>query len=122
VDERAHPPEDITPRDFFTRWIPDAVARDAQRRAKLGDTEASIVFTIEPPDAPAEPYTLEIAGGAVRGREGRASAPNLDVRVDLDTWRALNRGEISAPEALLRRRLRMTGNLALALKLHLILG
>ena len=122
MEERARPPDDISPRDFFTRWVPEAVAHDAERRRKLGDTQASIVFTIEPHDATAEPYTLEIAEGAVRGREGRAPAPNLDVHVDLDTWRALNRGEISAPEALLRRRLRMTGNLALALKLHLILG
>jgi putative sterol carrier protein len=42
--------------------------------------------------------------------------------VDVETWRALNRGELSAPEALLRRRLRISGNLVLALKLHLILG
>jgi len=40
----------------------------------------------------------------------------------VQTWRALNRGEISAPEALLRRRLKISGNLVLALKLHLILG
>jgi putative sterol carrier protein len=120
--ERARPPDDISPREFFTRWVPDAVARDAERRTKLGDTEAKVVFTIEPPGAAPEPYTLEIAHGSVRGREGRSDAPDLDVHVDLETWRALNRGEISAPEALLRRRLRMRGNLVLALKLHLILG
>jgi putative sterol carrier protein len=44
------------------------------------------------------------------------------VRVDVDTWRALNRGEISTPAALLRRRLHASGDLVLALKLHLILG
>ena len=44
------------------------------------------------------------------------------MRVDVDTWRALNRGEISTPAALLRRRLHASGDLVLALKLHLILG
>jgi len=62
------------------------------------------------------------ADGTVSGREGRTDAPDLTVHVDVPTWRALNRGEISAPEALLRRRLRISGNLVLALKLHLILG
>ena len=42
--------------------------------------------------------------------------------MDLETWRALNRGEIAAPEALLRRRLQISGKLLLALKLHVILG
>ena len=122
MQQRARPPDDISPREFFTRWIPEAVAHDAERKAKLGDTQAKVVFTIETPEGEPQPYTLEIADGAVRGREGRAAAPDLDVHVDEDTWRALNRGEISAPEALLRRRLRMTGNLVLGLKLHLILG
>ncbi len=36
--------------------------------------------------------------------------------------RALNRGDIAAPEAMLRRRLQISGKLMLALKLHLILG
>jgi hypothetical protein len=44
------------------------------------------------------------------------------VRLGVDTWRALNRGDISAPEALLRRRVHIEGSFLLALKLHLILG
>ena len=42
--------------------------------------------------------------------------------LDVETWRALNRGELSAPEAFLRRRVRLEGDHALAVKLHLILG
>jgi hypothetical protein len=38
------------------------------------------------------------------------------------TWRAHTRGELAAPEALLRRRVQLSGNLMLALKLHVILG
>ena len=120
--ERAQPPDDITPRDFFTRWVPAAVAEDESRRHRLGDTDASLLFVLGESDESADCYTLEIADGSVSGREGRPDAPDLTVHVDVPTWRALNRGEISAPEALLRRRLRISGNLVLALKLHLILG
>jgi len=122
VAERAQPPDDITPRDFFTRWVPAAVSEDESRRRRLGDTAASLLFVLGEGDGEADCYTLEIANGAVSGREGRSDAPDLTVHVDIPTWRALNRGEISAPEALLRRRLRISGNLVLALKLHLILG
>ena len=47
---------------------------------------------------------------------------DLRVRVDIETWRSLNRGELAAPEALLRRGLTMEGDFLLGLKLHLILS
>ena len=122
MPERAVPPDDISPRDFFTRWIPDTVAQDDERRRRLGDTQAALVFVLDVGEGETTCYTLDVAGGVVSGRAGRADAPDLEIHVDVPTWRALNRGEMSAPEALLRRRLRISGNLILALKLHLILG
>jgi putative sterol carrier protein len=122
VPERPRPPDDITPHEFFTVWIPATVAEDHERRLRLGDTAASMVFVLSDLELEAVAYTLEIEGGRVWGRAGRAETPDLEVHVDVTTWRALNRGELSAPEALLRRRLRLSGNLVLALKLHVILG
>lgn len=119
---RARPPEDISPFEFFTAWIPATVSEDAERRRRLGDTIASLVFVLHELEAEAVAYTLEIEAGSVRGREGRAEQPDLEIQVDVATWRALNRGDLSAPEALLQRRLRLSGNLVLALKLHVILG
>ena len=42
--EISRAPVDITPIEFFTRWIPESVATDHVRREKLGDTRARIVF------------------------------------------------------------------------------
>ena len=67
-------------------------------------------------------YTIYVAGGEVRGGAGGVENPDLEIQIGIETWRSLNRGEISAPEAALRRRLKLTGNMILALKLHLILG
>lgn len=118
---RAVPPDDISPHDFFTRWVPEAVAEDEERRRRLGDTDAVIVFEID--GAGGGPFTLRIGpGGRVRGTPGASEEPDLAVRVDEETWRRLNRGEISAPHAVLKRRLRLHGDLLLGLKLHLILG
>lgn len=118
--DRARPPDDIPPSDFFLRWVPEAVARDAHRQERLGDTEATIVFELTGPEGGL--YTVAIAGGVVEGREGAVDEPDLRVELDVDTWRRLNRGELSAPEALLRRRLHFHGSLLLGLKLHFILG
>lgn len=117
---RARPPDDIRPHDFFTRWISEAVNGDDERRARLGDTAAEIEFELTGDGGGI--YTVSIAEGRVEGAVGAASQPHLQVRVDVETWRALNRGELSAPEALLRRRVKLTGNLLLGLKLHVILG
>lgn len=122
---RAQPPEDITPHDFFTEWVPRRVDEDVERRRRLGDTAARLVFILteaREESADTSAWTVHIAQGRVRGEAGRVDAPDLQVRVDVETWRALNRGDLSAPEALLRRRLHFEGSLVLALKLHLILG
>lgn len=120
MQARARPPEDISPREFFTRWVPTQVARDATRRARLGDTRATIEFTLTGEGGGV--FSLAVEQGEVRGFEGPAEARDLGVRLDLPTWRELNRGDLSAPEAALRRRVRLEGNLLLAIKLHLILG
>jgi putative sterol carrier protein len=118
--ERARPPDDILPAHFFLNWVPDAVARDPDRQRRLGDLRARVVFELS--GAEGGVYTVEIEQGRVRAREGGSDDPDLHVRLDVDTWRSLNRGELSAPEALLRRKLHFTGSFLLGLKLHLILG
>jgi putative sterol carrier protein len=120
MSDLARPPEDISPHAFFTRWIVDSVAEDPSRRERLGNTEATISFVLAGDEGGT--FTVFVTHGVVRGEEGRPFDPDLEVRVDLETWRALNRGDLSAPEALLRRRIRLSGDLLLAIKLHLILG
>jgi putative sterol carrier protein len=120
VGERAVPPDDITPEEFFTRWVPSAVATDPTRRERLGDRPLHLEFELEGPGG--GHFGVHVVDGAVTGSVGPLEDADVRVRVDVDTWRALNRGDISAPEAFLRRRIHLRGNLLLAVKLHLILG
>jgi putative sterol carrier protein len=126
MSQRAKPPDDIAPKDFFARWVPDAVSSDPTRQRRLGETNACIEFELEGggelEGAGGVTFTVRIANGVVEGGAGPAAAPDLRVRLSVDTWRALNRGDLSAPEALLRRRVHIQGSFLLALKLHLILG
>jgi putative sterol carrier protein len=118
--ERKVPPDDISPLDFFTRWVPAAVAGDEERRRKLADTNAKVVFELSGDGGGS--YTLWINEGSVTGALGGIEDPDLRVVIAIDTWRQLNRGDIGAPEALLKRRLKLHGDFLLGLKLHLILG
>lgn len=118
--ERARPPEDITPEEFFVRWVPTAVAADPSRRERLGAKPVEIEFELEGEGG--GHFGVHLTDGAVAGSVGPLGDADLRVRTDVATWRALNRGELSAPEAFLRRRVHLKGNLLLAVKLHLILG
>jgi putative sterol carrier protein len=118
--ERAMPPDDITPEEFFVRWVPAAVASDPARRERLGGKPVEIEFELEGPGG--GHFGVHLADGGVSGSVGPLPDADLRVRTDVETWRALNRGELSAPEAFLRRRVHLRGNLLLAVKLHLILG
>jgi putative sterol carrier protein len=120
VPERAIPPDDISPEEFFTNWAPAAIAADPPRRARLGAAPIDIEFTLEGDGGGV--FGVHVRDGAMHGSVGPVEAAHLRVRTDVVTWRELNSGALSAPEAFLRRRVRLEGKLFLAVKLHVILG
>jgi len=123
MTERAVPPADITPAVFFTEWVAERVERDTERQRKLGDADAVLVFHLDDPAGEhGGAYTLHIEEGHVRGEVSDVPEADLRIHTTLETWRALNAGELSAPEAFMKKRVRLQGDLRLAVKLHLIIG
>ena len=120
MPERAVPPDDISPEEFFTSWVPAAIAGDPARRARLGVAPIDIEFTLEGEGGGV--FAVRIREGVMEGSVGAIEEAHLRVRTDVVTWRELNRGALSAPEAFLLRRVRLEGRLFLAVKLHVILG
>jgi putative sterol carrier protein len=120
VSERARPPDDIAPAEFFRSWAPAAVRTDPDRRKKLDGLKARIQFDLAGEGGGL--YWLEIADGDVQGGDGRLDAPDLVLATDLETWRKLNAGEIKAPTAVMKGRLRFQGSMYLALRIHFIIG
>ena len=117
---RAIPPGDIAPELFFVEWVPTAVADDPARRERLEHTEAVLWFELEGEGG--GHFTIEVDRGTVAGRIGAPAIQDLHVRLDVTTWRALNAGALSAPEAFMKRRVQLQGNFRLAMLLHAILG
>ena len=120
MSERARPPGDIAPAEFFRRWAPDAVNGDPERRSQIAGLNARIQFELAGEGGGG--YWLELANGAVRGDAGRLDAPDLVLSTDVETWRKLNAGEIKAPTAVMKGKLRFQGSMYLALKIHFIIS
>lgn len=118
---RAHPPEDISPEAFFCQWVPQRVAEDTGRQHALRHTEAAIEFCLTGGPTP-ERFTVRIDRGEVEGVAGADGRADLRVTLSTSDWRDLNAGRLTAPEAFLKRKVKLEGDLVLAVKLHLILG
>jgi putative sterol carrier protein len=120
VSERARPPADIAPADFFRSWAPEAVRTDPERRKKLENLRARIQFDLAGDGGGL--YWLDIGDGQVHGDAGKIDAPDLVLTTDVETWRRLNAGEIKAPTAVMKGKLKFHGSMYLALRIHFIIG
>lgn len=70
----------------------------------------------------AEPWTLEVERGAVAVRRGRASAPTLTVRSSAGDWAGVATERLDPRWAMATRRLSVSGDWRLALRLPALLG
>ena len=93
---------------------------DPERRKKLDTLAARIQFDIAGPGGGL--FWLWIGAGDVQGGEGPIEAPDLVLLTDLETWRALNAGEMKAPTAVMKGKLKFQGSMYLALRIHFIIG
>jgi pimeloyl-ACP methyl ester carboxylesterase/putative sterol carrier protein len=65
-------------------------------------------------------FTVAVARGACKAREGPSDAPASRVTTDLGTWLALDEGRLTGTDALIDRRLAVRGNLDLAARLQIL--
>jgi hypothetical protein len=72
--------------------------------------------------ADAEPWYLATQEGRMVVRQGRAAAPALTMRLTADDWGRIAGNKLDARWAMLTRRLAVSGDLRLALRLPKVLG
>ena len=118
--DRATPPGDIQPREFFCDWAPNAVASDPERRKRLDGLDARVQFDLAGEHGGT--FHLRIHAGEVQGGVGPLESPDLVLSTDVATWRELNAGAIKAPTAVMKGRLKFKGSMYLALRIHFIIG
>jgi len=118
--ERPKPPEDITPDDFYLKWLPQQAEANPGQAEKIKDINAVIQFVIAGDNG--GEYVLELQGGKISTRKEKAAAPKLTVTMSVPDWREINSGRLNPQMAFMSGKLKISGDMSLAMKLGTILG
>lgn len=103
-----------------TSEILDRLARRLQANpAKLQGVTATFQFRLTGEDGGT--YHVTVAGDAVTVREGEAAAANCTVTMAAADFKAMVSGALNPAAALMGGKLRLDGDIALALKLQSLL-
>ncbi|MEL7128864.1 MAG: SCP2 sterol-binding domain-containing protein [Pseudomonadota bacterium] len=78
--------------------------------------QATIEFVLSGPDGGT--FAVTVADGVAIAAEQSAPAPDLSLRMSPTTYIEIAMGRLSGPQAFFRRKVKFTGDLALAMKLH----
>jgi putative sterol carrier protein len=86
------------------------------RSERAGDLRATYVFELEGEGGGS--WTVRVADGSLGVEEGSATEADVTVRAKAEDWIAIVEGRMDPQLAYLTKRLRVTGNLQLALRLR----
>lgn len=86
------------------------------RSERAGDLRAVYVFELEGEGGGS--WTVRVADGALTVEDAPAADADVTVRAKADDWLAIVEGRMDPQLAYLTKRLRVTGNLQLALRLR----
>ena len=118
--DRPTPPSDITPKDFFEKFIPEQIAalpeaKKQEARDKAGDFSTVIGFNIT--DAGAA-YSFHIKGGDIEIKPGVDDA-EMTLVTDEATWRELMIDRSANPQQLfMSGRIQIEGDMSIAMQLQ----
>ena len=107
------PEEYVTsPERFFMEWLPQAVAAYPEVGRRFGSTRATAQFELDgglEGDAGGV-WHLALGGDELRAHRGAHPAPTFTLRMSLDLWRRLQRGEANGVAAFLKGEIRLRGS------------
>ncbi len=103
------------PARYFTEWVPRAIAERGDLSEKVGKTDAVAQIQLDGERGGA--WHFVIKDGAVAVGSGEHEKPSFSLRMEVDTWRKMRKGEMTPQVAFLTGKVKIKGNAAMALKL-----
>jgi putative sterol carrier protein len=88
--------------------------------SKIEDVNATILFDLSGDNGGF--YWPKLDGGAVESGEGALEDPSMTLKAAADDWAAVVNGELNAMQAFMSGKLKIQGNMGLAMKLQSLLG
>ena len=115
------PPEDITPDDYYLKWLPEQnEAADPAQKAKVKDINAVIQVCLTGEGG--GDYYMTLAAGNFETAKGKADAPNMTITQAVADWREINAGRLNPQMAFMSGKIKVSGDMSLAMKLGSIMG
>ncbi len=118
--DRPKPPEDITADDFYLKWIPEQAAANPEQAAKAKGINA-VIQVVLTGDGGGE-YIMELKDGELKTSKGKADSPNLTMTMAVPDWREINAGRLNPQMAFMSGKMKISGDMSLAMKLGSIMG
>ncbi len=115
------PPENITPDDYYLKWLPEQnKAADPAQKAKVKGINA-VIQVVLTGDGGGE-YYMELAAGDFKTAKGKAASPNMTITQAVVDWREINAGRLNPQMAFMSGKIKVSGDMSLAMKLGSIMG
>jgi putative sterol carrier protein len=119
--DQPKPPEDITPDDYYLKWLPEQnAAADPAQKAKIKDMNA-VIQVLLTGDGGGE-YYMTLAGGEFNTAKGKADSPNMTITQAVADWREINAGRLNPQMAFMSGKIKVSGDMSLAMKLGTLMG
>jgi putative sterol carrier protein len=118
--DRPKPPEDITPDDFYLKWMPEQAAANRDQMAKIKEVNA-VIQVVLTGEGGGE-YYMELAGGEIKTAKGKAASPKMTITQAVGDWREINAGRLNPQMAFMSGKIKISGDMSLAMKLGSIMG
>jgi len=119
--DQPKPPEDITPDDYYLKWLPEQnEAADPATKAKVKDINA-VIQVVLTGEGGGE-YCMELAAGDFKTVKGKAESPNLTITQAVADWREINSGRLNPQMAFMSGKIKVSGDMSLAMKLGTLMG
>ncbi len=110
---------EATPRQVFETVIPYQFSRSETASEKLAGLEAIFQFLIEGEGG--GEFALVIKDGDLSVKSEKHESPNCTITMQVDDWKAMNRGEIEPQVAFMSGKIQFAGDMSLAMRLGAIL-
>ncbi len=118
--ERPKPPENITPDEYYLKWMPEQAAANRDQMAKIKDVQA-VIQVVLTGEGGGE-YYMELSGGEIKTGKGRVPSPKMTITQAVADWREINAGRLNPQMAFMSGKIKIAGDMALAMKLGSLMG
>ena len=119
--DQPKPHEDITPDDYYLKWLPEQNASaDPAQKAKVKDINAVIQVVLTGEGG--GDYYMTLAAGDFQTAAGKADSPNMTITQAVEDWREINAGRLNPQMAFMSGKIKVSGDMSLAMKLGSIMG